>query len=150
MFGDFSGCLFSLGTRSAAGSGSTSAVGDFAGDVGGRLRARSAVNNLFCCYCPRWSEQSHVVFTERERERQRETERERQTDRQTDRLSVCLSVRASVRPSVCLSLSLSLSVSVSVSVSVPVPVSVSVSVCLSVCLSVSVCRCHARRREIRF
>ena len=35
MFGDFSGCLFSLGARSAAGSGGTSAVGDFAGDVGG-------------------------------------------------------------------------------------------------------------------
>ena len=33
--GDLSGCLFSLGARSAAGSSGTSAVGDFAGDVGG-------------------------------------------------------------------------------------------------------------------
>ena len=35
MSGDLSGCLFSLGARSAAGSSGTSAVGDFAGDVGG-------------------------------------------------------------------------------------------------------------------
>ena len=33
--GGLSVCLFSVGARSAAGSGGTSAVGDFAGDVGG-------------------------------------------------------------------------------------------------------------------
>ena len=35
MLGDFSVCLVSVGARSAAGSGGTSAVGDLAGEVGG-------------------------------------------------------------------------------------------------------------------